>query len=143
MRVLAAEDNKTNRFVLEKMLATLDIELHFALDGAEAVEKTAALAPDLVLMDISMPRLDGKDAARAIRAAEAAAESGGGAAPVPIVAMTAHALAGDREEILAAGIDHYLSKPLKRPLLTEQVLRYCPVECRPPAPPEVPQAAAG
>jgi hypothetical protein len=139
MRVLAAEDNKTNRFVLEKMLAPLDIELHFALDGTDAVEKTAALAPDLVLMDISMPRMDGKDAARAIRAAEARGATEG---PVPIVAMTAHALAGDREEILAAGIDHYLSKPLKRALLAEQVIRHCPVECRPPAPPE-PRAAAG
>jgi hypothetical protein len=137
MRVLAAEDNKTNRFVLAKMLRHLEIELDFAQDGREALDKVAERPPDLVLMDISMPRMDGKDAARAIRSAEAEA-----AAPrVPIVAMTAHALAGDREEILAAGIDRYMTKPLKRDLLVAEVLEHCPAGCLPPAGDA--QAAAG
>ncbi|WP_158547502.1 response regulator [Rhodovulum sp. 12E13] len=129
MRVLAAEDNKTNRFVLAKMLRDLEIELDFAEDGRRAVEKVAERAPDLVLMDISMPRMDGKEAARAIRAAEAEA----GAPRVPIVAMTAHALAGDREEILASGIDRYMTKPLKRALIVAEVLDHCPAGCLPPA----------
>ena len=129
MRVLAAEDNKTNRFVLAKMLRHLEIELDFAEDGRRAVEKVAERAPDLVLMDISMPRMDGKEAARAIRAAEAEA----GAPRVPIVAMTAHALAGDREEILASGIDRYMTKPLKRALIVAEVLDHCPEGCLPPA----------
>jgi hypothetical protein len=128
MRVLAAEDNKTNRFVLAKMLRHLEIELDFAEDGRIAVEKVAERAPDLVLMDISMPRMDGKEAARAIRAAEAEA----GAPRVPIVAMTAHALAGDREEILASGIDRYMTKPLKRALIVAEVLDHCPEGCLPP-----------
>ncbi|MEE4119718.1 MAG: response regulator [Paracoccaceae bacterium] len=129
MRVLAAEDNKTNRFVLAKMLRHLEIELDFAEDGRRAVEKVAERAPDLVLMDISMPRMDGKEAARAIRAAEAET----GAPRVPIVAMTAHALAGDREEILASGIDRYMTKPLKRALIVAEVLDHCPEGCLPPA----------
>ncbi|MEM1430601.1 MAG: ATP-binding protein [Pseudomonadota bacterium] len=128
MRVLAAEDNKTNRFVLDKLLAPLQIDLHFAVDGQDAVEKHAELHPDLILMDISMPRLDGKDAARAIRAHEA--ETGDtGSRRVPIVAMTAHALQGDKEEILASGIDLYMTKPLKRAQVTAHILEHCPAHC--------------
>jgi hypothetical protein len=129
MRVLAAEDNRTNRFVFSKMLRQLEIEIAFAEDGREAVAQAESFAPDLVFMDISMPRMDGKEAARAIRAAEAAAGHG---RRVPIVAMTAHALAGDREEILAAGIDDYLTKPLKRAQLVAAVLDHCPQECLAP-----------
>jgi len=139
MCVLAAEDNKTNRFVLAKMLQTLAIDLHFAEDGVAAVERFADLAPDLVFMDISMPRMDGKDAARRIRALER--ERGTG--PVPIVAMTAHAMAGDREEILAAGIDHYLTKPLKRALLEAHVRDHCPPGCADPTAARDAHAVAG
>ncbi|MEM9247374.1 MAG: ATP-binding protein [Pseudomonadota bacterium] len=138
MRVLAAEDNKTNRFVLEKLLARMDIELKFALDGQEAVEMYGVFEPDLVLMDISMPRMDGKEAARAIRDQEAAAPPGKGC-HVPIVAMTAHALHGDKEAILASGIDRYTTKPLKRVQLTEHILEFCPADCRSPV---VEEAAA-
>ncbi|MEL6205151.1 MAG: ATP-binding protein [Pseudomonadota bacterium] len=143
MRVLAAEDNKTNRFVLGKMLRNLDIELHFAENGVEAVEMFADLAPDLVFMDISMPKMDGKAATRVIRGMEAAAGQGGAPGHVPIVAMTAHALEGDREEILRAGIDHYLTKPLKRAFLEEQVLQNCPADCLPPQAVNEVQAKAG
>ncbi len=139
MRILAAEDNKTNRFVLEKLLGRLDIDLKFAVDGQEAVEMYGNFEPDLVLMDISMPRLDGKDAARAIRAHETDAAAGEGT-HVPIVAMTAHALDGDKEEILASGIDRYMTKPLKRTQVTAHIMEYCPAECRPPM---VEEAAAG
>jgi signal transduction histidine kinase len=138
MRVLAAEDNKTNRFVLAKMLRKLDIELHFAEDGAQAVEMFERLAPDLVFMDISMPRMDGRAAARRIREIE---RERGDRAAVTIVAMTAHALAGDREEILAAGIDHYLTKPLKRAQMEAHILQALPDACRPPQP-EAAAAAA-
>jgi hypothetical protein len=74
------------------------------------------VSPDLIFMDISMPRMDGKAATRAIRALE-----GEGHPRVPIVAMTAHAMAGDREQILAAGLDHYLTKPLTKAALLEQI----------------------
>ncbi|UWR22316.1 ATP-binding protein [Sulfitobacter sp. S190] len=121
MRVLAAEDNKTNRLVLEKMLGKLNIDLKFACDGTEAVELWRSFAPDLVFMDISMPRMDGKAATAAIRAAEQ-----GTGEHVPIVAMTAHALEGDKDQLLAAGLDQYLAKPLRRTALEEQLRKALP-----------------
>jgi CheY-like chemotaxis protein len=71
MRVLAAEDNKTNQLVFQKMVKGIDIELRFANNGREAVEMWQTFRPDLIFMDISMPEMDGKEATRAIRAAEA------------------------------------------------------------------------
>ncbi len=127
MRVLAAEDNRTNRLVLSKMLAGLDVELTFAEDGLEAVEAFRQHQPDLILMDISMPRMDGREATRAIRQLP-------GGAQVAIVALTAHAMEGDAEEIMASGLDHYLTKPLRRPLLVEAIQRFQPEETRPPSP---------
>ena len=122
MRVLAAEDNKTNRLVFSKMVKTLNINLKFAENGAEAVALYQSFEPDIVFMDISMPEMDGKEATIRIRAIEA--ETG---AHIPIVAMTAHAMTGDREDILAAGMDHYLTKPLKKDAITERIL-----DARPP-----------
>ena len=127
MRVLAAEDNKTNRLVFSKMVKGLDIDLKFAMNGAEAVEFYRGFQPDVVFMDISMPEMDGKEAARAIRQVEA--DTG---AHVPIVAMTAHAMDGDEDEILSAGIDHYLSKPLSKQALIDHVSAACPEGVRPP-----------
>ncbi len=126
MRVLAAEDNRTNQFVFRKLVKELDINLAFAGNGREAVELYGTFRPDLVFMDISMPEMDGKDATRAIRQLEA------GARHVPIVAMTAHALSGDKEEILSAGLDHYLTKPMQKALITAIVGEACPQGCRPP-----------
>ena len=128
MRVLAAEDNKTNRLVFSKMVQALDIELCFAENGHEAVALFQSMAPDIVFMDISMPEMDGKEATRAIRALE---ERQGG--HVPIVAMTAHAMAGDDDEIIAAGLDHYLTKPLKRAAIVAQICDAATPEMRPPA----------
>lgn len=131
MRVLAAEDNKTNRLVLSKMLKGLDIDLQFAENGADAVALYQGFDPDLVLMDISMPGMDGKEATAHIRRAES--ESG---RHVPIVAMTAHALSGDREAILAAGLDGFLTKPLKKADIIDQIAAACPPGARPPVPDE-------
>lgn len=116
MKVLAAEDNKTNRLVFSKMVKSLNIELQFAENGRQAVEMFQAFQPDLIFMDISMPEMDGKEAARAIRTLEADANT-----HVPICALTAHAMDGDDTEILAAGIDHYLTKPLRKPKIIEQI----------------------
>ncbi|MEM7296075.1 MAG: response regulator, partial [Pseudomonadota bacterium] len=77
--------------------------------------------------DISMPTMDGKEATRRIRDLEAS-----GGSHVPICAMTAHAMAGDAEEILSHGLDHYLTKPLKKAEITDMVLRHAPGEARPP-----------
>jgi len=128
MRVLAAEDNRTNRLVLSKMLKALDIELQFAENGLEAVEKYQKFAPDIVFMDISMPEMDGKEATRAIRVIEK-----GTGRHVPIVAMTAHAMTGDDEEILAAGLDHYLTKPLRKAALVKRIADAQPGGVRAPA----------
>jgi len=75
-------------------------------------------------MDISMPGMDGRSATRAIRQLP-------GGAQVPIIALTAHAMAGDQDEILAAGMDHVLTKPLKKPLLLDMITRYRPDDARP------------
>ncbi|MGL6212067.1 MAG: response regulator, partial [Paracoccaceae bacterium] len=125
MRVLTAEDNRTNQLVFQKMTRDLDVELVFANNGREAVELWQSFKPDLIFMDISMPEMDGREATRAIRAMEA------GAAHVPVVALTAHAMDGDGDSILAAGIDHYLTKPLRKAALIEVLLAHLPVDARP------------
>jgi len=117
IRVLTAEDNRTNRLVLDKMLAGLNIDLDFAFDGHEAIRKWEAGEYDMVFMDISMPKLDGIEATGKIRDIEAKT----GRAPVPIVAMTAHAMTGDAARFQAAGMDHYLTKPLSKSLILEKI----------------------
>ncbi|MGJ8544030.1 MAG: response regulator [Sulfitobacter sp.] len=131
MRILAAEDNRTNQLVLRKMLKSLDIELIFAVNGQEAVAQYCAFKPDLIFMDISMPKMDGKEATRAIRAMEGASGT-----HVPIVALTAHALEGDDKSVLNAGVDHYLTKPLRKPQILEQIARAQPAQVRAPIPEE-------
>ncbi|UWQ28976.1 ATP-binding protein [Leisingera sp. M523] len=121
MRVLAAEDNKTNQLVFSKMVKELNIELKFAGNGLEAVEAFQAFRPDLIFMDISMPMMDGKEATARIRSIEA--DTGG---HIPIVALTAHAMAGDSDGILAAGLDHYLTKPLRKALIHEKIRACAP-----------------
>ncbi|WP_300056901.1 response regulator [uncultured Roseobacter sp.] len=121
MRVLAAEDNKTNQLVLRKMLKDVDVELKFANNGLEAVEAYTAFSPDLIFMDISMPKMDGKEATQKIREIEA--ETG---RHVPIIALTAHAMEGDNVDILAVGLDHYMSKPVRKAEMHAHILDYCP-----------------
>lgn len=136
MRVLAAEDNKTNRLVFSKMLSGLDIELQFAENGREAVDLFHSFHPDVIFMDISMPEMDGKEATRIIRQVE------GTGTHVPIVAMTAHAMQGDEADILAAGLDHYLTKPLRKADIIAQIIAACPPDARAPQT-ENAQAQAG
>ncbi|MEM6938973.1 MAG: response regulator [Pseudomonadota bacterium] len=114
MRVLVAEDNKTNQLVLGKMLKKLNIALTFANNGEEAVQRYQELAPDIIFMDISMPKMDGKEATAAIRALESDQRT-------PIVALTAHAMDGDQASILAVGLDHYLTKPLNKKAIIERI----------------------
>ena len=124
MRVLAAEDNRTNQLVFQKMVKDLDIELVFANNGREAVELFQSFRPDFIFMDISMPEMDGREAASAIRALE------GGGSHLPIVALTAHAMDGDAEGILAAGIDRYMTKPLRKAAIAGVLAEFCPKEAR-------------
>ncbi|MCR9115136.1 MAG: response regulator, partial [Rhodobacteraceae bacterium] len=120
--------NKTNRLVFSKMVKGFDIELQFAENGREALDLYQTFLPDLVFMDISMPEMDGKEATSRIREIEQ--DTG---IHVPIVAMTAHAMDGDADGILAAGLDHYLTKPLRKAALAEHILAACPKEARDPS----------
>lgn len=127
MRVLAAEDNRTNQLVFRKMLKTADIDLRIVANGQEAVEAYEGFAPDLIFMDISMPRMDGKEATGHIRKMEKRI-----GVHVPIIAMTAHAMSGDREAILKAGLDGYLTKPLKKNDIHAALQDWCPQGVRTP-----------
>jgi PAS domain S-box-containing protein len=128
VRVLLAEDNPVNRQVALAMLRSLGLAADTAVNGREAVEATARQAYDLVLMDCQMPELDGFAATAAIRLRDAAA----GSARVPIVALTANAMTGDREACIAGGMDDYLSKPFTRAQLQEMLHKWVsgPEGCR-------------
>ena len=108
LRVLLAEDNPVNQTLAMKILEKLGHKVKVVNDGREALGRSQAEEFDLILMDVQMPEMDGLEATKAIRAAE---ESTG--KHVPIIAVTAHAMKGDREECLSAGMDGYLSKPIR------------------------------
>ncbi|WP_167683687.1 CHASE3 domain-containing protein [Parasedimentitalea denitrificans] len=116
-KILVADDNRTNRLVLEKMLKQLDTEIIFAEDGSDAVQKFVAHHPELVFMDISMPKLTGLEATKEIRFYEAEH----GLSGCPIIALTANAMAGDREKFIDNGMDDYLSKPVRKADLLEVI----------------------
>jgi PAS domain S-box-containing protein len=106
--VLLVEDNAVNRLIGEEFLKTLGLAVRTANDGAECLDACAEAAPELVLMDIQMPVMDGLEATRRLRRLQQQ-----GALPsFPIIALSAHALAGDREQAAAAGMDAYLTKPI-------------------------------
>jgi PAS domain S-box-containing protein len=112
-RVLLAEDNEINQELAREMIQFAGCECDCVADGEEVVRAAASGRYDLVFMDCMMPGMDGYEATRAIRAEEAReAAAGRGKGRLPIIAMTANAMAGDQEECLAAGMDDYLSKPL-------------------------------
>jgi CheY-like chemotaxis protein len=104
--VLVVEDNEDNLFTLRQILARRPLEIVTAHSGRQAIERCRQQAPDLIIMDVQMPGMTGLQATGAIRALP-------GGAQIPIVALTAQAMKGDRERILAAGCDAYLSKPVQ------------------------------
>ncbi|MBU1001618.1 MAG: PAS domain S-box protein [Proteobacteria bacterium] len=119
LRVLVAEDNAVNRIYAERVLQEMGHKVTSVANGREAVRVLNEERFDLVFMDISMPEMDGLEATRQIREGG----SDGLNTKVPIVAMTAHAMKGDRERFMAAGMDGYLPKPMERDDLTTVILR--------------------
>ncbi len=105
MKILIVEDNEMNRDMLSRRLLKKGFEIIIAVDGAEGVKKTINEKPDLVLMDMSLPVMDGWEATKNLKANNETAK-------IPIIALTAHAMAQDKEKALAAGCDEYDTKPI-------------------------------
>ena len=104
-KILLIEDNEMNRDMLSRRLVKRGYEVVIALDGREGVDKARAESPALVLMDMSLPVLDGWEATRELRADPATRS-------IPVIALTAHAMAGDEERAMEAGFDGYITKPI-------------------------------
>ena len=115
-KVLLVEDNEMNRDMLSRRLTRLGFNVLMAVDGEEGVRMAKAEMPDLILMDMSLPVLDGWGATRQIKA-ESSTQS------IPLIALTAHAMAGDRDKALQAGCDDYDTKPIELPRLLDKMDR--------------------
>jgi len=109
-RILLVEDNEMNRDMLSRRLARREYEVLVAVDGKEGVVMAGSVAPDLILMDMSLPVMDGWEATRQLKASPETKA-------IPIIALTAHAMSGDREKAMEAGCDDYDTKPIELPRL--------------------------
>jgi two-component system cell cycle response regulator DivK len=113
-KILIVEDNEDSRELVVKVLRNKGYETVEAVDGEDALAKAAAEKPDLILLDISLPKLDGYEVAKRLKSQEEFQET-------PIVAFTAHAMKGDREKVIVAGFEGYISKPVNIRELPDQV----------------------
>jgi len=113
-KILLVEDNEMNRDMLSRRLADRGYLVVLAMDGQSGVDMTKSLLPDLVLMDMSLPVLDGWEATRRLKA-DAVTQG------IPVIALTAHAMSSDREKALEAGCDDYDTKPVEMPRLMEKI----------------------
>jgi len=118
-RVLLVEDNEMNRDMLSRRLTRRGFDIVVAEDGIEGVRLASEAQPDLILLDMSLPGLDGWEVARRLKA-DAATRA------IPIIALTAHAMAGDRERALQAGCDDYDTKPVELPRLLDKMAALLP-----------------
>jgi CheY-like chemotaxis protein len=116
MKILYVEDNEDNIFMLKNRLTRAGHTVVVAVDGAQGVAMASSERPDVILMDLSLPVLDGWQATREIKAAADTKH-------IPVIALTANAMAGDREKALAAGCDDYDTKPVELPRLLEKIKR--------------------
>jgi CheY-like chemotaxis protein len=114
MKILYVEDNDDNIFMLKNRLTRAGFTVIIANDGAQGVAIAFSERPDLILMDLSLPVLDGWEATRQIKAAPDTKH-------IPVIALTAHAMAGDREKALAAGCDDFDTKPIELPRLLAKI----------------------
>ena len=124
MKILYVEDNEDNIYMLKSRLTRAGHTVVIATDGAQGVSMAASERPDLVLMDLSLPVLDGWEAARRIKAAAETSR-------IPIIALTAHAMAGDQEKALAAGCDDFDTKPVDMPRLLGKIRALAPAGSAP------------
>lgn len=113
-RILLVEDNEMNRDMLSRRLERRGYTVELAVDGQEGIDRARTFQPDLILMDMSLPGVDGWEATRLLKAAEETAS-------IPIIALTAHAMAGDREKAVEAGCDEYDTKPIEFPQLLSKI----------------------
>ena len=113
-RLLLVEDNEDNRDMLSRRLARKGYDVTLAVDGSDGVAQALLSRPDLILMDMSLPVLDGWEATRQIKAAPQTSRT-------PVIALTAHAMSGDREKAVAAGCDDYDTKPVELPRLLQKI----------------------
>ena len=116
-RILLVEDNELNRDMLSRRLKKRGYEIEIAIDGQQGIDMARSSNPNLILLDMSLPIVDGWDAARTLK-------SGDDTKSIPIIALTAHAMAGDREKALEAGCDDYDTKPVELPRLLEKISRW-------------------
>ena len=123
MKVLYVEDNDDNIYLLKRRLGRSGFTLIIARDGAEGLAMAAAERPDLILMDLSLPVLDGWEAARRLKASP-------GLRTIPVIALSSHAMAGDREKALAAGCDDYDTKPVDLARLLSKMHALTPPEVK-------------
>ena len=119
MKILLVEDNEMNRDMLSRRLERKGFEVLIAEDGQQGIELAASALPALILMDISLPVMDGWEATRKLRANPVTAK-------IPVIALTANAMEGDREHALAAGCDDYDTKPVDLPRLLEKIAALAP-----------------
>jgi len=122
-KILLVEDNEMNRDMLSRRLARKGFEVEMAVDGRAGVEMGRAGKYDLILMDMSLPEIDGWEATRQLRAAKETAT-------VPIIALTAHAMAGDRDKALEAGCNDYDTKPIELDRLLGKMAALLPTESK-------------
>ena len=114
MKIMYVEDNEDNVYVLQRWFSIVGFELIVAVDGEQAVAMAAQALPDLILMDQSLPGIDGWEAARRIKASAVTQH-------IPVIALTANAMSGDREKALAAGCDDFDTKPVDIERLAEKI----------------------
>lgn len=115
-RILIVEDNEMNLDMLSRRLSRQGFQISAAIDGAQAVALAASAAPDLILMDMSLPVMDGWEATRVLKA-DAATRA------IPVIALTAHAMSGDRERAMAAGCNDFDTKPVDLARLMDKIAR--------------------
>lgn len=118
-KILIVEDNEMNRDMLSRRLERRGFAIIMAVDGQQGVDLARAERPDLILMDMSLPVMDGWTATQTIKADAELAK-------IPVIALTAHAMAGDREKAMGAGCDDYDTKPIELPRLLEKIGKFLP-----------------